>query len=83
MVVEAVRSGINKVNYDTELKQANTKAMKKILSENPEVYDIRKIFKPCMEAMKNVVKEKIMVAYGHHNFYKVNYFSQLKTICKI
>jgi len=66
MVVEAVRSGINKVNYDTELKQANTKAMKKFLSENPEVYDIRKIFKPCMEAMKNVVKEKIIACNSNN-----------------
>lgn len=60
MVRRAVESGINKVNFDTELKLANLAALKKFLGENPEVYDIRKIYKPCREAMKEVVKRKII-----------------------
>jgi fructose-1,6-bisphosphate aldolase class II len=59
MVKKAVRSGISKVNFDTELKLANLQALKTFLSENPDVYDIRKIFKPCRQAMKEVVKLKI------------------------
>jgi len=63
---EAVSCGINKVNYDTELKLANIKALKKYLSENPEVYDTRKMFKPCMQAMKDVVKEKIIACNSNN-----------------
>lgn len=59
MISKAVESGINKVNFDTELKLANLKAMTKFIEENPKVYDIRKIFKPCRNAMKEVVVDKI------------------------
>lgn len=60
MVREAVENGINKVNFDTELKLANLKALTKFLEENPGVYDIRKMYRPCREAIKNTVKEKII-----------------------
>lgn len=60
MVTRAVKCGINKVNFDTELKLANLAALKKYLGDNPEVYDIRKIYSPCREAMKEVVKQKII-----------------------
>lgn len=66
MVSKAVKSGINKVNFDTELKLANLEALNKFLSENEGVYDVRKIYKPCIEAMKNVVKSKI-TACGSEN----------------
>ena len=66
MVTKAVKSGINKVNFDTELKLANLAALNKFLTENPGVYDVRKIYKPCIEAMKEVVKSKIR-ACGSEN----------------
>ncbi len=59
MLIKAVESGINKVNFDTEVKIANFKAMNEFVKNNPGVYDIREIFKPCREAMKKVVMEKI------------------------
>ncbi|WP_378956205.1 ketose-bisphosphate aldolase [Pelosinus sp. sgz500959] len=59
MVTKAVHSGITKVNFDTELKLANLDALQRFLKENPGVYDIRKMFKPCRLAMKEVVKAKI------------------------
>lgn len=66
MVAKAVKSGINKVNFDTELKLANLAALNKFLGENEGVYDVRKIYKPCIEAMKEVVKAKIR-ACGSEN----------------
>ncbi len=66
MVTRAVSMGINKVNFDTELKVANLKALTKFMSDNPGVYDVRKIYKPCREAMKEVVKNKI-IACGAEN----------------
>ena len=66
MVSRAVSMGINKVNFDTELKVANLKALTKFMDENPGVYDVRKIYRPCREAMKEVVKNKI-IACGTEN----------------
>ena len=66
MVSRAVSMGINKVNFDTELKVANLKALTKFMDENPGVYDVRKIYRPCREAMKEVVKNKI-IACGAEN----------------
>lgn len=60
MIIEAVKCGINKVNFDTELKLANLKALKQFLSENPDIYDVRKLYKPCRNEMKEVVKKKII-----------------------
>ncbi|VBB07219.1 ketose-bisphosphate aldolase class-ii [Lucifera butyrica] len=59
MVSQAVRCGINKVNFDTELKLANLQALQTFMTKNPGVYDIRKMYRPCRQAMKEVVKAKI------------------------
>ncbi|WP_027416590.1 class II fructose-1,6-bisphosphate aldolase [Aneurinibacillus terranovensis] len=59
MIQRAVHCGINKVNFDTEIKLANLEALKTFLDEHPDEYDIRKIYKPAREAMKEKVKEKI------------------------
>lgn len=59
MVKKAVMSGINKVNFDTDLKVSNLKALKLFINENPNVYDIRKMYKPGIEAMEKTVEQKI------------------------
>lgn len=59
MISKAVESGINKVNFDTDLRVAGLNNVKKFIKENPETYDIRKIFRPGIDAMKEVVMDKI------------------------
>ncbi|SHF28125.1 fructose-bisphosphate aldolase, class II [Seinonella peptonophila] len=59
MIRQAVQAGINKVNFDTEIKLANLEALQHFLKENPTVYDIRKIYDPARKAMKEKVKEKM------------------------
>lgn len=71
MVTKAVHSGITKVNFDTELKLANLQALKGFLSDNPTVYDIRKIFKPCRQAMKKVVKSKITACMSDNKSWSI------------
>ncbi|GFN34281.1 class II fructose-1,6-bisphosphate aldolase [Tepidimicrobium xylanilyticum] len=66
MLGKAVESGINKINFDTELKLANLKAMRKFIEENPNIYDIRKVFKPCRIAMKEVVIKKIKACKSYN-----------------
>ncbi|PJI08413.1 MULTISPECIES: class II fructose-bisphosphate aldolase [Clostridium] len=66
LLKEAVQSGINKVNFDTDLKLANHKALKSFIENNPDVYDTRKIYNSCREAMKETVKEKIMTCMSNN-----------------
>lgn len=58
-IEKAIAAGINKINIDTDLRQAYHRAVKKFVSENPDVYDPRKINAPGKEAMKEVVKDKM------------------------
>ncbi len=59
-VKKAIESGINKINYDTELKQEFIKGIKKHMSKNPEEYDIRKIFKVGIDQESEIVAQRII-----------------------
>ncbi len=61
MVAQAIDCGINKVNFDSELKMAGMKAIRSFLAENPDVYDLRKMNRPMMAAMKEMAMEKIRI----------------------
>ncbi len=58
-IEKAIAAGINKINIDTDLRQAYHRAVKKFVTENPDAYDPRKINGPGKEAMKEVVKDKM------------------------
>lgn len=58
-IEKAIEAGINKINIDTDLRQAYHLAVKKFIQDNPDVYDPRKINGPGKEAMKEVVKNKM------------------------
>ncbi|HPT83716.1 MAG TPA: class II fructose-1,6-bisphosphate aldolase [Limnochordia bacterium] len=56
---KAVPLGICKINIDTELRQAFTKAVHEVVHNKPEEFDPRKLLGPAREAMKEVVKAKM------------------------
>ncbi|OXT09180.1 fructose-1,6-bisphosphate aldolase, class II [Thermoanaerobacterium thermosaccharolyticum] len=56
---KAVSLGVNKINIDTDIRQAFAARLRELLKEDGEVYDPRKILGPCKEAMKEVVKNKM------------------------
>ncbi|MDI3471949.1 MAG: fructose-bisphosphate aldolase, class [Thermotogaceae bacterium] len=58
---EAVKYGINKVNTDTDLRMAFMAYLRKTLSEKKTEFDPRKYFKEPMDAVKEVVKERMRV----------------------
>lgn len=58
-IKKAVSLGVNKINIDTDLRQAFAARLRELLKEDGEVYDPRKILGPCKEAMKEVVKNKM------------------------
>lgn len=67
---EAIRSsiplGICKINIDTQLRQAFSQAIHKVLAENPDEIDPRKILGPARAAMKEVAKNKMRL-FGSAN----------------
>ncbi|HBT15673.1 MAG TPA: tagatose-bisphosphate aldolase [Firmicutes bacterium] len=60
-VQEAIRLGIRKFNVWTELAVTQVETMRKILAEQPKLYDPRKILSPSMQAITEVVKKKILL----------------------
>ncbi len=58
---EAVKYGINKVNTDTDLRVAFLAELRKALHDDASQIDPRKLFKPAMKAIKEVVMERIDV----------------------
>ena len=56
----AIKCGIRKINFGTELKNAFTLAVKRSLAESDEI-DLRKTFAPAIDAVKAVSLSKIRV----------------------
>lgn len=60
-VRECVSRGICKVNFATELRKAYTDACKKLLEEKPETFDPKKMGVVGIEAVKELVKGRMVV----------------------
>jgi len=58
-IKKAISIGISKINIDTDLRQAFTAAVVKVLADKPSEFDPRKLLGPAREALKQVVKQKI------------------------
>ena len=60
-VRDCVRRGICKVNFATELRAAYTAAGKKLIEEKPDTFDPKKLGGVGMEAVKQLVMERMKV----------------------
>ncbi|HZH61182.1 MAG TPA: class II fructose-1,6-bisphosphate aldolase [Metabacillus sp.] len=58
-IQKAIQLGHAKINVNTECLQAWTKAVRNVLSTNPELYDPRSILTPGKQAVKETIKEKM------------------------
>jgi fructose-bisphosphate aldolase class II len=56
---EAIALGIAKVNIDTDIRLAFAGHVRRVLSENPDVFDPRKILAAAREGMQEVVRGKM------------------------
>ncbi len=56
---EAIKSGIVKININTELRLAFSGELRKVLAENPEETTPYKYFPEVIEAVEKIVEEKI------------------------
>ena len=57
-IVRGIKSGVRKVNIDTDLRLASTAAIRKVLTENKAEFDPRKYLKPAIAAMQKICKER-------------------------
>lgn len=62
-IQRGIKSGVRKINVDTDNRMAMTGAIRKVLWENPEKFDLRDYMKPARSAMQQVCKDR-MVAFG-------------------
>ncbi len=61
---EASISGVSKINVDTDLRLAMTAAIRKVLAEEPNVFDPRKYLTPARDLIKETVKHKMVDVFG-------------------
>ncbi|MCG3178187.1 MAG: Fructose-bisphosphate aldolase [Phycisphaerae bacterium] len=62
MMAKAAREyGICKINIDTDLRLAMTASIRKVFVEKPEEFDPRKYLGPARDAIKKVVKRKLVM----------------------
>ena len=66
-IIEGIKSGVRKVNIDTDLRMASTGAIRKHLAENKSNFDPRKFIKASTDAMAQICKARYEAfgAAGH------------------
>jgi len=66
-IIEGIKSGVRKVNIDTDLRMASTGAIRRHLMENKSNFDPRKFIKASTEAMSQICKDRYEAfgAAGH------------------
>ena len=62
-IQRGIKSGVRKINVDTDNRLAITGAVRKVLQESPEKFDPRDYLKPARAAMKQVCIDR-MTAFG-------------------
>ncbi|TWT67121.1 class II fructose-bisphosphate aldolase [Allorhodopirellula solitaria] len=62
-IQRGIKSGVRKINVDTDCRMAITGAIRKVLSEEPGAFDPRAYLKPARAAMKDVCVAR-MTAFG-------------------
>jgi fructose-bisphosphate aldolase class II len=62
-IVEGIKSGVRKVNIDTDLRMASTGAIRKHLAEDRKNFDPRKFLKEATKAMTAICKDRYQ-AFG-------------------
>ncbi|MEZ6090444.1 MAG: class II fructose-bisphosphate aldolase [Pirellulaceae bacterium] len=62
-IQRGIKSGVRKINVDTDNRMAITGAIRKVFQEDPSAFDPRAYLKPARDAMKQVCVAR-MVAFG-------------------
>lgn len=62
-IQRGIKSGVRKINVDTDCRMAITGAIRKVLAEHPDKFDPRDYLKPARAAMKQVCMDR-MISFG-------------------
>lgn len=61
VLVKAIKTGISKININSDLQDVWYKEVVNYIKENPDVYDPRKVIMSGGDAMKRLIEEKINI----------------------
>ncbi|MBU1107854.1 MAG: class II fructose-1,6-bisphosphate aldolase [Candidatus Riflebacteria bacterium] len=61
MIAQAAKTGVCKINIDTDLRLALTAQIRKVFFESPAEFDPRKYLAPGRDAIKELVKHKMRI----------------------
>ena len=67
MLNEASKSGVSKINVDTDLRLAMTAEIRRVFAEKPSEFDPRKYLGPARDAIEKTVAHKIKNVFGSSN----------------
>src|SRR5690606_29624647 len=57
-IVQGIRSGVRKVNIDTDLRLAMSGAMRRLMATDRKEFDPRKFFKAARDAARDICRER-------------------------
>ena len=64
---KAATMGVCKINIDSDIRLAMTANIRKVFSDNPEIFDPREYLGKARQAVKDMVKHKIINVLGSEN----------------
>ena len=67
MLQTASKSGVSKINVDTDLRLAMTAGIRKVFTEDPSAFDPRKYLTPARDLVKQTVAHKMKDVFGSAN----------------
>lgn len=67
MLNQASKSGVSKINVDTDLRLAMTGAIRKVFAEDPSAFDPRKYLTPARDLIEQTVAHKIKDVFCSSN----------------
>ena len=67
MLRKAAMSAVCKINIDSDIRLACTATIRKYLNDNPAHFDPRQYLSPAREAIKQMVKHKILNVLGSND----------------
>ena len=67
MLRKAASMAVCKINIDSDLRLAMTATIRKFMAENPEMFDPRQYLGPARQAIKEIVRHKIVNVLGCNN----------------
>ncbi len=67
MLRKAAKSGVCKINIDSDIRLAMTANIRKYMAEHPDAFDPRAYLTPAREAVKSMVQRKIRNVLGSSN----------------